>query len=308
MLLAIIFSLIIGLITGYFVNTSILHVFISPLLITLLLPIMITIDYNKALSLKNIKLQVITQVYNFTVIPLITYIFIKIFFSNIPVVAFGFMFYMLLPAAGIAIFWTKKCDGNALNSIKTVLFGLIIGAVAAPVYIALLLKNTVELDSIKVITANLMFLLLPLIAGYIINKILNKKYTPEEFNKLKPKIMTVSQISVVCMVFIGISLKSHMIFSNLILIIQIFIPIVLFYILQYTLSYFAGGLILNKPDRISFVYGTTLKNISLALGITVSLLKENASPVIILISFTYIIQQLSAPLFFKLVCNKKIIK
>ncbi len=304
MLYAIVFSLILGLFTGYFVNTSVLHIFINPLLITLLLPIMITIDYNKALSLKNIRLQIITQIYNFTIIPLLTYIFIKIFFSNTPIVAFGFMFYMLLPAAGIAIFWTKKCEGNALNSIKTVLFGLILGAVLAPVYISFLLKNTLELNSIKVITTNLIFLLLPLIVGYIINKILNGKYSPEEFNKLKPKIMMISQISVVCMVFIGISLKSHMILSNLVLVIQIFIPVVIFYVLQYIISHFLGNLFLKKQDRISFVYSTTLKNISLALGITVSLLKENASQIIILIAFTYIIQQLSAPLYHKLICSK----
>jgi ACR3 family arsenite efflux pump ArsB len=305
MLISIVVSLIVGLIVGYFVNTSFLHIFINPLLITLLLPIMITIDYDKALSFKNIKLQVITQIYNFTIIPLLTFLFIKLFFSHNPVVAFGFMFYMLLPAAGIAIFWTKKCEGNAINSVQTVLFGLIIGAIAAPIYISILLKNAIELDSIKVITTNLIFLLLPLVIGYLINNWLNKKYTSNEFNKLKPKIMMISQISVVCMVFIGISLKSNMIFSNLFLIIQIFVPVVIFYALQYFLSHIIGKVILKDSDRVSFVYSTSLKNISLALGITVSLLKENASPIIILISFTYIVQQLSAPIYHKLICSKK---
>ncbi len=305
MLISIIISLIIGIITGYFVDTSILKIFISPLLITLLLPIMIVIDYDKAFSPKSIKLQLITQIYNFTVLPLLAYIFIKLFFANKPLVSFGFLFYTLLPAAGIAMFWTKKCEGNALNSVKTILFGLVLGAFLAPFFISLLLGNSIDIDSFKIIKTNLMFLLLPLIAGYIINKILNKKFSPDEFMKLKPKIMMISQISVVCMVFLGISLKSNMIISNLFIIVQIFIPVSLFYLIQYILSHYIGGIILNNKDRISFVYSTSLKNVSLALGITITLFQENASPIIILISLTYIVQQLSAPIYSKLVCEKK---
>ena len=88
-----------------------------------------------------------------------------------------------------------------------------------------------------------------------------------------------------------------MLLSNLALIVQILLPVLLFYLVQYGLSHMLGGLFLNYADRVSFVYSTTLKNISLALGISISLLQENASTVILLISLTYIIQQLTAPVY-----------
>jgi len=297
MLMAIIISLVSGLAVGYFVDTSILHYLINPLLLSLLLPIMVVIEYKKALSPQNLKLQVITQVYNFTVIPLLAWLFVSFFLAQQPDVSFGFLMYMLLPTAGISIFWTKQCGGNTLNSIKTMLFGLLIGALVTPFYLYLILGDSLVFDSIKIIKTNLAFLLIPLVIGYLIQKALLKKYSAEEFMQLKPKIMKISNISIIMMVFIGISMKSHTLLSNPRLIVQILLPILLFYTLQYLLSHFVGGLFLNNPDRISFVYSTTLKNISLALGISISLMQENASGVIILISLTYIIQQLSAPLY-----------
>jgi len=297
MLIAIIASLISGLIFGYYVDTSILQNLITPLLILLLLPIMIVIEYKKALSSQSMRLQVITQLYNFTVIPLLAWIFVRLFLANQPEASFGFILYCLLPTAGIALFWTRKCGGNTLNSIKTMLFGLIIGAFAAPLFLYLILGDALHLDSLQIIRANLLFLFVPLIAGYLIQRIILQRVSAEKFMQLKPKIMLVSQVSIVMMVFVGISLKAHMLLSNLTIMVQIFLPVLFFYLVQYSLSHLLGGLFLNHSDRISFVYSTTLKNISLALGISISLLKENSSTVIILISLTYIIQQLSAPAY-----------
>ena len=113
--------------------------------------------------------------------------------------------------------------------------------------------------------------------------------------------MLVSNISIVMMVFIGISMKAKTLLSSPNLILQILLPVICFYTLQYLLSHLLGGLFLEPRDRISFVYSTTLKNISLALGISISLLQENASGVIVLISLTYIIQQLSAPLYARII-------
>jgi len=305
MLLAITISLISGLITGFFIDTSILHYLINPLLITLLLPIMVVIEYKKALSRQNLRLQVITQTYNFTIIPLFVYLFTRLFFINQPDISFGFILYMLLPTAGISIFWTRRCGGNTLNSIKTMLFGLLIGAIATPLYLHLILGDALNFDSLQIVKTNLAFLLTPLIAGYLIQKVILKKVSPERFMELKPRIMLVSNVSIVMMVFIGISMKAKTLLSSPNLIVQILLPVICFYALQYLLSHLLGGLFLEPHDRVSFVYSTTLKNISLALGISISLLQENASGVIVLISLTYIIQQLSAPLYARIIKPNK---
>ncbi len=304
MLLAILISLFSGLIAGYFVDTSILRLLINPLLITLLLPIMVTIEYKKALSRQSLQLQVITQLYNFTVIPLLVYPFVHLFFSDRPDIGFGFILYMLLPTAAISVFWTRKCAANTFNSIKTMLFGLLIGALATPLFLALILGDSLSFDSLKIIKTNLVFLLIPLVAGYLIQKLLLMRFSAEEFMQMKPKIMKISAISIVMMVFIGISMKAHLLISNPDILLKILLPVVAFYTLQYTLSHQIGRLFLAREDLISFVYSTTLKNISLALGISISLLRDNASGVIVLIALTYIIQQLSAPLYAKIACRK----
>jgi len=305
MLLAIISSMILGLVTGYFVDTSILHYLINPLLISLLLPIMVVIEYKKALSSQNLKLQVITQLYNFTVIPLLVYVWIRWFFNQQPDVSFGFLLYMLLPTAGVAIFWTKKCGGNTMNSIKTMLFGLLIGTLVTPLFLYLILGDALSFDSLQMIKTNLAFILVPLIVGYILQKMILSRISPERFMAVKPKIMLISNVSIVMMVFIGISMKAGTLLANPNVMLKIMLPVVGFYLLQYLLSHWVGGLWLNSADRISFVYSTSLKNISLALGIGISLLQENAAGLIVLISLTYIVQQLSAPLYAKMALSKK---
>jgi len=297
MLIAILVALVSGLCVGYYVDTSVLQLFINPLLLTLLLPIMVVIEYRKALSRQNLRLQVFTQLYNFTVVPLFAWLFVRLFFADYPTIAFGFLFYMLLPTAAVAIFWTRQCQGNTINSIKTMLFGLIIGAFLAPFLLRLLLADGLQFSSLEVLRANLVFLVVPLSLGYLLQKLLLWKYSPDQFMLLKPKIMLISQISILFMVFIGVSLKAYTLVSDPAMLVRILVPVALFYLLQYTLSHFVGGVFLNGADRISFVYSTSLKNISLALGICLTLLQEDASGVIILISLTYVIQQLSAPIY-----------
>lgn len=55
-------AIILSLIFGYHVDTSILQNFITPLLILLLL-ILVAIEYKKALSPQNLRLQVVTHRY-----------------------------------------------------------------------------------------------------------------------------------------------------------------------------------------------------------------------------------------------------
>jgi ACR3 family arsenite efflux pump ArsB len=147
-----------------------------------------------------------------------------------------------------------------------------------------------------------MIVIIPMIVGQLTRIILVRRYTEQSFNiEVKPKLPALSVWGLIGLIFVAISLKAKSIVSEPSIIIQILIPLVLFYFVAYLLSSVVGKVFLIREDAVALVYGTALRSLSLALVMTVTVFEEKGAEIALLISLAYIIQIQSASWYLKLV-------
>ena len=136
--------------------------------------------------------------------------------------------------------------------------------------------------------------------GHVTRQALLKKYTMPEFKaKIAPRFPALSTIGVLGIVFVAMALKARTIIENPGLLLLIFIPLLLLYLINFTLSTVTAKLFFNRGDGIALVYGTVMRNLSIALAIAINGFGEAGANAALVIALAYIIQVQSAAWYVK---------
>ena len=112
-------TMILGFLFG--VNTGdvgILKGMILPLTFLMVYPMMVNLQLKKIVEGGDTKVQVVTQVINFAIVPFIAYGFGLIFFPDNHFLALGLLLAGLLPTSGMTISWTGMAKGNMPAAVK----------------------------------------------------------------------------------------------------------------------------------------------------------------------------------------------
>ena len=172
-------SMTLGLGFGYFFNAGPLKQFIIPVTFIMVYPMMVTLNMKSVLKGEDYKLQITTQIINFVLVPIIAYFTGKLFFSGGPekyaLWAVGLFLIGVLPTSGMTISWAGFARGNKEAAIKMVIFGLIIGALAAPIYTKVFMGATIEVNMLHMFKQIALFVFVPMIAGLATQSIMKKK-------------------------------------------------------------------------------------------------------------------------------------
>ncbi len=299
-------SMTLGLVFGYFFNADPLKQFIIPVTFIMVYPMMATLNVKSVFKGEDYKLQVTTQVVNFVLIPIIAYFTGKLFFSGGPekyaLWAVGLFLIGVLPTSGMTISWTGFARGNKEAAIKMVIFGLIIGALAAPIYTKVFMGATIEVNMLHMFKQIAFFVFVPLIAGLTTQSVLKKKYGEQYWNKrLKPKFPPVSASGVILIAFVAMSLKAKSIIANPGDILIILAPLAVFYLVSYVLLSLVGRLFFHRGDAIAMVFGVVMRDLSIALAIAMTAFGKQGITIALLIALAYVIQIQSAAWYVKLV-------
>ena len=83
--------MIVGIIFGYFNDPSFLKILIMPLTFLMVYPMMVNLQIKKVFSKGDGKVQIVTQLINFAIIPFVAFGIGKIFFVDSPLIALGFL-------------------------------------------------------------------------------------------------------------------------------------------------------------------------------------------------------------------------
>jgi ACR3 family arsenite efflux pump ArsB len=136
--------------------------------------------------------------------------------------------------------------------------------------------------------------------GNLTQRILLSKYGVEKFNKeIKMKFPSLSTLGVLGIVFVAMALKANTIISNPSIILKSFIPILLLYTINYIISTYIGKIFLNREDAIALVYGTVMRNLSIALAIAMSVFGKEGADIALIIALSYVVQVKSAAWYVK---------
>ncbi len=299
-------SMFFGLIFGYLFNAGPLKQFIIPVTFVMVYPMMVTLNVKTIFKGKDLKLQLVTQIINFIFIPLIVFFIGKIFLSGqdpkFGLWAVGLFLIGVLPTSGMTISWTGFAKGNKEAAIKMVVFGLVIGSLAAPVFTKVFMGATIEVNMLHMFKQIAIFVFVPLFVGLFTQYICIKKYGNTTWNKkIKPNFPPFSALGVVMIAFLAMSLKAKNIIANPGDIISILIPLVVFYIISYVLLTIVGRLFFTREDAISMVFGVVMRDLSIALAIAMTAFGKEGMTIALLISLAYIIQIQSAAWYVKFV-------
>jgi ACR3 family arsenite transporter len=293
-----------GFIFGISVDPSIgqnLKSLIVPLTVLMVFPMMVTLNVANLKKGLNYQLQTTTQLINFVIIPIAAFLLGKMFFPGQPYLALGLLLASLLPTSGMTISWTGFARGNIGAAINMTVIGLTLGSILTPFYVQGLMGTTIEINLMKIAYQILFIVFLPMLIGQLVRRILLNRYPLEEFKKtIGPRFPAISSFGVLGIVFVAMALKARGIMAEPQLLIGIIIPLLILYSFNFTVSTIIGKSLFSRGDAIALVYGTVMRNLSIALAVAINGFGEEGTHAALVIALAYIIQVQSAAWYVKL--------
>jgi ACR3 family arsenite efflux pump ArsB len=273
---------------------------ILPFTFLMVYPMMVTLKIRQVLEGGDIKAQVFAQMINFALIPFVAYGLGRIFFGASPYLALGLLLAALVPTSGMTISWTGFANGNLSAAVKMTVIGLIAGSLATPFYVKALLGAQVSIDLAQVFQQIMLIVFLPMAAGYATQRVLIKNYGQQDFQQqLAPRFPGLSTFGVLGIVFIAMALKARAVVAEPELLLRILLPLLFLYLFNYLVSTLVGTILLPRGDAIALVYGTVMRNLSIALAVAINAFGSAGSEAALVIAMAYIIQVQSAAWYVK---------
>jgi arsenite transporter len=299
--LSIIIAMGAGLLVGRFFEVGFLKHLVLPLTILMIYPSMVPLKFKSVLSNWGFKLHIGAFIINFLIIPFVAFGLGALFFRDYPYLAFGLLLMGLLPTSGMTISWTTFASGNVNAAIKMTIVGLVAGSLFTPLYAEFLMGQVVEVDVWATLSRIALIVFVPMVLGFITQRGLVRIYGEERFSaRIKPKFPLIATVAVITMIFAAMALKAKALLGDPSMFLVIIPPLVLFYLLVFALSTVAGRLFFSRPDGVALVYGTSVRNLSVALAIALSAFGSAGAEIALVISVAYIVQVQSAAGYLKL--------
>nr|WP_319393532.1 universal stress protein [uncultured Desulfobacter sp.] len=290
-----------GFIFGIFMDAAFLKGLIIPFTFLMVYPMMVTLNIQKVFEGGDVKAQVLTQAINFGVVPFLAYALGLIFFKDQPYMALGLLLAGLVPTSGMTISWTGFAKGNLAAAVKMTVIGLTLGSIATPLYVRMLMGTTIEIDMTAIFKQIVVIVFIPMAAGYLTRRSLVKKHGEKGFKlSVAPKFPPLSTLGVVGIVFIAMALKARAIAAAPSMLAYILIPLVIIYGFNFIFSSFVGKKLLPRGDAIALVYGSVMRNLSIALAIAINAFGKQGASAALVVAVAYIIQVQSAAWYVKL--------
>jgi ACR3 family arsenite efflux pump ArsB len=140
-----------------------------------------------------------------------------------------------------------------------------------------------------------------MILGTLTQSYLIKRYGGERFNsQIKPVFPSIATLGVLGIIFVAMALKAKSIIQNPQAILGMILPLILFYAINFLIASLAGRTLFSRGDGIALVYGSVMRNLSVALAIAVVAFGQDGLEIALIIAVAYIIQVQAAASYLRL--------
>lgn len=225
-------------------------------------------DLGKAA--KSPKQILIVAFFNYAIAPFFMLLLAKVFLSGEPDLYTGLVLYGLAPCIAMVIVFTYLSAGNGPLAIILVAINSIAQMLLIPVYAKLLLGE-ISFDVWVVGESVVLYLGVPLVAG-ILTRFLGVKRRGEEwFHKLKFYLDTMSIVGLLFTLVVMFALKGDLILEKPFLIVQMAIPMTLFFWTMFVIVYLTGWKLgLNYKDAVAVGFNSTGRDFEIAIAIAIT--------------------------------------
>lgn len=287
-----------GLAAGALLDLSPLKALVLPATMLMVYPMLVGFRPSEALNLSDARAVGLAMALDFVLLPLLAWGVAMVFFRGEPGLFVGMVLAGLFPTSGMTISWTGFAKGNVTAAVKMTVIGLIAASLLAPAYLLLFAGKVVAVDVAEVAKTIVFVVGIPMVAGTLTRMGLVKRYGPARYKSdIAPVFPGLSTLGVLVIVFLAIGLKAPMIIKDPGLLVRVLTPLLLFYAVNFGLATIIGRALLSRGDAIAVVYGTVMRNLSIALGIAIASFGPEAA---LVLAAAYIVQVQGAAWYVRL--------
>ncbi|MGD6802508.1 arsenic resistance protein [Rossellomorea vietnamensis] len=244
--------------------------FIVPLLVVMLYITFLQIPLEEIKkAFKNRKFTYTSLLINFVWTPLLAWILALVFLDGQTPLYIGFIMLMVTPCTDWYLIFTGIAKGNVALSAAILPLNLILQVLLLPIYLLIFEGTTGVIEMQFLVESILLVLILPLFLAVLTNYLLK--------NRQEWRENLITKLAVFPVLFLSLAItamfasKGGLLLDNLSLIWKIFIPVMLFFII----NFFAGQKIgrvmgFSSSDRISLSLTTLARNSPIALAIAMT--------------------------------------
>jgi len=225
-------------------------------------------DLGKAVRSKR---QLFTVLFfNFAVAPFVMYALANLFFTKGSDFHTALVLYGLAPCIAMVIVFTFLASGNSALAIVLVAMNSILQMALIPVYAHWLLGR-VQFDVWLVAESVVLYLGVPLVAGMLTRRWGVRKYGEQGFRKVKSLLDTFSVVGLLFTLVVMFALKGDLILERPRIILQLTIPMTLFFWGMFVLVYLVGWRMgFNYKDAVAVAFNSTGRDFEIAIAIAIT--------------------------------------
>ena len=266
-------SVLLGFILGPHFSKSVLaglKGFILPSAFIMLWASMITMKVgNFTKSFAKPKKLIIGNIMSLIIAPLLMLPIALLFASGSPKIYAGLALAGIAPPGGFVTYWSMILEANMGLAVSLTITTFLVSLFLIPWGMKLLAGGKVNVNVMLLFKKILILVVGPFVLAMITRWLIIHKKGEKNMNKYKPYFSLISSLMALYLVFAGVSLKADFLAQNLHILILPLIGAFLYYLIAYPLSYWILHKLLKFSlfDSIPLIYGTSTKNLSIAMGL-----------------------------------------
>ncbi len=252
------------------ISPSLITIFLSLMLFALFLDIPLSDIRN---SFHNTKFSLTSLTINFIWTPLFGYFLGNIFLNGNTDLFIGFVMLILTPCTDWYLVFTKISKGNLPLSLSILPLNLVLQLILLPLYLIMFFSTTNTIELADLSKSLITFIVLPFITSLAVKYILKNKPIKDKIISTFSKFQT---IFLCIAIFALFNTEANSLLNNLNSIGILFIPIILFFIINFIIDYILSKqLKFRYEDYASLTMTTLARNSPLALAIAISSFPHN---------------------------------
>ncbi len=220
-------------------------------------------------AFRSPKQLLLVLFFNYAVAPFWMFLLANIFVADKELHT-GLVLYGLAPCIAMVIIFTYLAKGNTPMALVFVAFNSVIQMILIPVY-ATLLIGAVQFDVWVVAESVVLYLGLPLVAGFATRQIVTRRGGEQAMENVKAILNALSIIGLLFTLIVMFALKGDLILAQPLLILQMAIPMTIFFATIFLVVYWIGSrLRFSYRDAVATAFNSTGRDFEIAIAIAIT--------------------------------------
>ncbi len=211
----------------------------------------------------------VVLLFNYLVAPFVMLGLANLFVSD-PELHTGLVLYGLAPCIAMVIIFTFLAKGNTPMALVFVALNSVAQMILIPVYARLLIGN-VSFDVWVVAESVVLYLGLPLMLGIVTRQVVTRRGGEAAMDRLKPGLSALSILGLLFTLIVMFSLKGDLILERPGIVLEMAIPMALFFALMFFVVLFVGSrLRFPYRDAVAVAFNATGRDFEIAIAIAIT--------------------------------------